>query len=59
MNSVQSQIQQRHDAWKVQLTYNGAQIVEINADMLQFSVDPTNEVNLAWQQGHTGDQEQR
>ena len=59
MNSVQSQIQQRHDAWKVQLIYGGAQIAEIDSDMLAFSVDPTHVMNLAWQQGHTGDQEQR
>ena len=59
MNSVNSQIQQRHDDWKVQLVYNGCQIAEINSDMLGFSVDPTHVMNLAWQQGHTGDQEQR
>ena len=58
-NSIQSQIQQRHDAWKVQLTYNGTRVVEINADMLEFNVDPTAVLNLAWQQGHSGDQEQR
>ncbi len=58
-NSVQSQIQQRHDAWKVQLNYNGAQIIEINSDMLQFNVDPTNVMMKAWEQGHTGDNEQR
>ena len=59
LNSVQSQIQQRHDAWKVQLNYNGEPIAEINADMLSFSVDPRSILNEAWQQGHTGDQEQR
>ena len=59
LNSVQSQIQQRHDAWKVQLNYNGAQVIEINSDMLQFNVDPTSVMMQAWQQGHTGDQEQR
>ena len=59
LNSVQSQIQQRHDAWKVQLYFNGAQIAEIDSDMLAFSVDPRNVLNEAWQQGHTGDQEQR
>ena len=59
MNSVQSQIQQRHDDWKVQLVYNGNQIAEINSDMLGFSVDATHVMNQAWQQGHTGDQEQR
>ena len=59
LNSVQSQIQQRHDAWKVQLFYNGEQIAEIDADMLDFNVDPRNVLTEAWQQGHTGDQEQR
>ena len=59
MNSVQSQIRQRHDAWKVQLVYNGAQVAEINADMLDFNVDPTHIMNQAWLQGHSGDAEQR
>ena len=59
MNSVQSQIRQRHDAWKVQLVYNGIQVAEINADMLEFNVDPSNVMNLAWLQGHSGDEEQR
>ena len=52
LNSVQSQIQQRHDAWTVQLTYNGEQVAEINADMLDFNVDPNGVLNEAWQQGH-------
>ena len=59
MNSVQSQIRQRHDAWKVQLVYNGTQVAEINSDMLGFSVDPSHVLNQAWIQGHTGDYEQR
>lgn len=59
LNSVQSQIRQRHDAWKVQLNYNGATVAEIDADMLDLSVDPRSVLNDAWQQGHTGDQEQR
>ncbi|MBR3502984.1 MAG: VanW family protein, partial [Clostridia bacterium] len=59
MNSVQSQIQQRHDAWKVQLTWNGSVVAEINSDMLGFNVDPAQVMNEAWQQGHTGDKEQR
>ena len=59
LNSVQSQIQQRHDAWTVQLIYNGEQIAEINADMLDFNVDPRGVLNEAWQQGHTGEKEQR
>ena len=59
LNSVQSQIQQRHDAWKVQLFYNGEQVAEIDADMLDFNVDPRGVLTEAWQIGHTGDQEQR
>ena len=59
LNSVQSQIQQRHAAWKVQLAYNGEQVAEINADMLGLSVDPRSVLNEAWQQGHTGGREQR
>ena len=59
MNSVQSQIRQRHDAWKVELTYNGAVVAEINADMMEFNVDPAHVMNEAWLQGHTGDNEQR
>lgn len=59
LNTVQSNIQQRHDAWKVQLVYNNTQIAEIDADMLEFNVDPRGVLNEAWQQGHTGDPEQR
>ena len=59
MNSVQSQIRQRHDAWKVQLVYGGAVAAEINADMMEFNVDPAHALNDAWLQGHSGDEEQR
>ena len=59
LNSVQSQIQQRHDAWTVQLIFNGEPVAEINADMLEFNVDPRGVLNEAWQQGHTGEKEQR
>ena len=58
-NSVNSQIQQRHDAWKVQLTYNGQDVLEINADMMGFSVDTQSVLYRAWQQGKEGDIEQR
>ena len=58
-NSVNSQIQQRHDAWKVQLTYNGQDVLEINADMMGFSVDTNSVLARAWQQGKEGDVEQR
>ncbi|MBR5959886.1 MAG: VanW family protein [Clostridia bacterium] len=59
LNSVNSQIQQRHDAWKVQLTYNEQQVLEINADMMGFSVDTQSVLYKAWAKGHTGDNEQR
>ncbi len=59
MNSVQSQIRQRHDAWRVQLVYNGSPVAEINSEMLEFNVDPAQVMNDAWLQGHTGDKEQR
>ena len=58
-NSVNSQIQQRHDAWKVQLTYNGQDVLEINADMMGCSVDTNSVLARAWQQGKEGDVEQR
>ena len=59
LNSVNSQIQQRHDAWKVQLIYNDQQVLEINADMMGFSVDTQSVLYQAWAKGHTGDNEQR
>ena len=59
LNSVNSQIQQRHDAWKVQLTYNEQQVLEIDADMMGFSVDTQSVLYQAWTKGHTGDNEQR
>ena len=58
-NSVNSQIQQRHDAWKVQLTWNGSVVAEINSDMLGFTVDTEQVLYEAWQQGHVGSNEQR
>ena len=62
MNSVQSQISQRNNAWKVQLTYNGKVVSEINTDMLNMTVDHNmlvNVMNDAWTYGHTGTQEER
>ena len=59
MNSVTSRIRQRNDAWKVQLTYQGTTVAEINADMLGMSVDVGEIMNKAWAQGHTGDDEAR
>ena len=58
-NSVDSQIRQQHDNWKVQLTFNGEVLGEINADMLGFAVDTSAVLTQAWAQGHTGTAEQR
>ncbi len=53
MASVQSQIRQRQEAWKVRLTYNGATVAEINSAMLGMSVDVGQIMNEAWAKGHT------
>ena len=62
LNSVQSQINQRHDAWKVQLVYGGNVVADLNTDSLNMSVDQ-NQIyellNEAWTYGHTGDEAQR
>lgn len=57
MNSVQSQINQRNDAWKVQLVYNGNVLADIDTEMLNMSVDQNQLMDLmnnAWLQGHSG-----
>jgi len=59
LNSVQSQIQQRNDAWLVTLSYNGTQMAQINAGMLGMSVDVGQIMNEAWAQGHTGTEAER
>ena len=59
LNSVQSQIQQRNDAWNVTLTYQGETQAVINSGMLGMSVDIGEVMNNAWLQGHEGDYEQR
>ena len=59
LNSVQSQIQQRNDAWSVTLTYQGENQAVINSGMLGMSVDIGEVMNNAWLQGHEGDNEQR
>ena len=58
-NSVESRIQQRNSAWKVQLTYQGEIRAEIDARRLGMSVDTSHVLNQAWSQGHTGTLEQR
>ncbi len=59
LNSVQSQIRQRNDAWSVQLTYEGNVVATIDAAMLNLSVDISEVMNRAWQQGHEGNYEER
>ena len=59
LNSVQSQIQRRNDAWSVTLTWQGTQLAQINAGMLGMSVDIGQVLNDAWAQGHTGSEEAR
>lgn len=62
MNSVQSQISQRHDAWKVQLVYQGSVLADITTDTLSMSVDQNeliNVMNEAWTHGHTGSHAER
>lgn len=62
MNSVQSQINQSHTAWSVQLTYQGTVVANIDSALLNMNVDQ-NELNAlmneAWKQGHDGTQEER
>ena len=59
LNSVQSRIQQRSDAWSVTLTFEGKQVAQINAGMLGMQVDVGQVMNEAWMQGHTGTEEER
>ena len=62
MNSVQSQINQRHDAWKVQLVYQGNVVADINTDTLNMAVDQNQLIELmneAWTHGHSGTAEER
>ena len=59
MNSVQSQIRRRNDAWNVELTYQNQTVATINAAMLGMSVDVGDVMNHAWMQGHTGTKEER
>ncbi len=59
LNSVQSQIRQRNDAWHVKLTWQGQELATINAAMMNLSVDISEVMNDAWQQGHEGTYEER
>lgn len=57
--AVQTQAQQRNDAWSVRLTYQGQLVRKITADDLNMTVDVMSVLNEAWQQGHTGTTEER
>lgn len=59
LNSVESQIRQRNDAWSVQLVYEGQLAATINAEMLSMKVDVGAVLNEAWSKGHTGTYEER
>ena len=57
MNSVTSQISQRNDSWRVQLSYEGRVLADITAGTLKMSVNQNELVNVmndAWKPGHTG-----
>jgi hypothetical protein len=62
INSGMSQINQRHDAWKVQLVYEGKVAANIDTNLLNMNTDQ-NELheilNEAWRRGHTGTQAER
>ena len=62
LNSVQSQINQRNDAWKVQLVYDGNIVADITTDTLNMNVDQNaiyELLNEAWTHGHTGTEAER
>lgn len=59
LNSVESRIRQRNDAWNVTLSWQGTALAEITADMLGMEVDVQDTMERAWAQGHTGDEETR
>lgn len=59
VEAVTAQAQQRNDAWTVQLTYQGSIVTELNASQLGMTVDVYEPLRQAWEQGHTGDTQQR
>ena len=56
--AVEEQIRQRSGSWSVRLTY-GENYKLITADMLNFTTDVNGVLQQAWNQGHTGDYDQR
>lgn len=59
ISAVQTQAQQRNDAWSVRLTYQGQLVRKITASDLNMSVDVMSVLNDAWQQGHIGTTDER
>lgn len=59
IDAVTAQARQRNDSWKVQLTYQGQLVTELNASQLGMTVDVYEPLNKAWAQGHTGTVQQR
>ena len=51
--AITSQIRQRNDAWKVELTFEGRVVGTITADMLGMNVDVDTVLREAWKPGHT------
>ena len=51
--AITTQIQQRNDAWKVELSYEGRVVGTITADMLGMNVDVDTVLREAWKPGHT------
>lgn len=59
INAVTAKAQERNDAWSVKLTYQGKVVTEFKASQLGMTVDVTEQLRQAWNQGHTGDAYQR
>gem|GEM_PF-468568 len=56
---VESNAQQRSNAWSVTLTYNGQNVRTITASDLSMSVEVDVVLDEAWAKGHTGTLEER
>lgn len=57
--AVTAQAQRRNDSWSVNLTYQGQVVTTLNASQLGMTVEVTDVLRGAWEQGHTGDAYQR
>lgn len=56
---VMNQAAQRTGSWSVRLMYQGQLAAEINADTVGMTVDVTDALRTAWEQGHTGTVQER